>query len=39
MDSLNVDIVEVEEIATEAEEAIKENLETGKPLPEKVCVN
>jgi hypothetical protein len=27
---------EVEEIATEAEEAIKENLETGKPLPENI---
>ena len=27
---------EVEEIATEAEEAIKENLETGEPLPENI---
>ena len=27
---------EAEEIATEAEEAIKENLETGKPLPENI---
>jgi len=27
---------QVEEIATEAEEAIKENLETGKPLPENI---
>jgi hypothetical protein len=28
--------VEVEEIAAEAEEAIKENIETGKPLPENI---
>jgi len=30
------EIVEVEEIAEEASEAIKENLETGKPLPENI---